>query len=68
MSFDCMTFLCHDVIIKILFKNILLFLFLFEVIYIVKSHALEYINMLILLKIILITIINTNFAMFIKSI
>ena len=36
-------------------------------IYIVKSHALEYINMLILLKIILITIINTNFAMFINS-
>ena len=36
-------------------------------IYNVKSHALEYINVLILLKIILITIINTNFAMFINS-
>ena len=36
-------------------------------IYNVKSHALGYINMLILLKIILITIINTNFAMFINS-
>ena len=35
-------------------------------IYNVKSHALEYINMLILLKIILITIININFAMFIN--